>query len=96
MTTEQTPIPRPPETVAAGHSARMALNSERNGVELYFAERPADDVLAALKANGWRWFRPGRCWYHRDSFDTRAFARDLAEAMSRDQADEEHQEAVNA
>jgi hypothetical protein len=40
----------------------------RDGVvEIVFPGRPGDDVLAELKARGFRWARGNRCWYGTDT-----------------------------
>ena len=43
-------------------------------VEVRFTDRPADDVIAGLKAHGFRWARGNRCWYGTDT----AYAESLA------------------
>jgi len=42
-------------------------NTEQNGVEIRFQDRPERGVLDGLKANGWRWSRFNKCWYHKKS-----------------------------
>lgn len=56
---------------------KMLLNSEKNGVELHFDDRPADDTLSALRSAGFRWHRTGQFWYARQSEATVALARAL-------------------
>lgn len=53
-------------------------NTDKGGVEIRFASKPAADVLARLKAAGWRWTRFGGCWYQRASTEALSFARSLA------------------
>jgi hypothetical protein len=36
-------------------------------VEIHFSTRPAPEVLAEVKAHGFRWARGNRCWYGRDA-----------------------------
>lgn len=47
--------------------ATLVRESDRNpdNVEVVFAERPAEQVLATLKAAGFRWSLRQRCWYGR-------------------------------
>jgi hypothetical protein len=53
-------------------------NDEKNGVEIRFPSRPADAVLADLKAHGWRWSRFAGCWYNKRTDETKAFAARIA------------------
>jgi len=62
-------------TPAVGGVTVSPSSLGREGVvEIRFAERPAGDVLAALKAHGFRWARGNRCWYGSDT----AYAETLA------------------
>jgi hypothetical protein len=58
----------------------MRLNNEKNGVELRFPGRPADEILETLKAHGFRWSKFQRLWYARQSPGTLALATQLASA----------------
>jgi hypothetical protein len=47
----------------------------RDGVvEVRFADKPAPEVLAGLKAHGFRWARGNRCWYGSDTDYVNALA----------------------
>jgi len=48
-------------------SAKLVINQEHNGLELYFVEKPDEDVLTALKAASWRYHRVKKCWYARQT-----------------------------
>lgn len=48
-------------------SAKLIINQEHNGLELYFSEKPDEDVLTALKAASWRYHRVKKCWYARQT-----------------------------
>ena len=61
---------------------QVTRNEAKNGVEIRFFERPAAEVLADLKAHGWRWSRFAGCWYNRYSEDTAAYAQRVAGAAS--------------
>jgi hypothetical protein len=54
------------------------LNTGKAGVEIRFSARPDANVLARLKANGWRWSRFAACWYQKDSEEARQFAEAFA------------------
>ena len=43
-------------------SARYILNDMCNGVEIYFDDRPEDDILDELHQSKWRWHKKKRCW----------------------------------
>ena len=47
--------------------AEIILNEEHDGIEIYFDERPEDEVLDVLHAEGWRWHKKKRCWYNYNS-----------------------------
>ena len=53
-------------------------NEEKNGVEIRFPSKPAEETLTALKANGWRWSRFSGCWYKTRTAESKAFAAELA------------------
>ena len=63
-------------------SAKLVINQEHNGLELYFEEKPDEDVLTALKAASWRYHRVKKCWYARQ---TPANA-ELAHRLSQEEA----------
>jgi len=53
----------------------VRLNPAKRGIEIYFAGKPGAQVLADLKANGWRWAFHNKCWYTKDSSSARRFAK---------------------
>ena len=63
-------------TSPAGVSVRF--NSAKNGVELVFPTKPAADILARVKAAGFRWSRFASCWYAKQSPATIAAAHAIA------------------
>ena len=56
----------------------VSENEAKGGIEIRFPSKPAPEVLAGLKANGWRWSRFSSCWYRRNDAQARAFASNLA------------------
>lgn len=52
-------------------------NTEKQGVEILFDQRPSDQILTKLKANGWRWSRFNRVWYNKLSPENLEFAKAL-------------------
>jgi len=55
----------------------MRLNDEKEGVELKFTEKPPEEIMASLRIAGFRWSRPKRLWYAKQSERTIAFAKRL-------------------
>jgi hypothetical protein len=71
--------PVPPHTPAApAASGAVTISPSSLGpegvIEIRFADKPAPEVLAGLKAHGFRWARRSRCWHGRD----RAYEESLA------------------
>jgi len=52
----------------------MRLNDKKEGVELKFTEKPPEEIMASLRIAGFRWSRPKRLWYAKQSERTIAFA----------------------
>lgn len=70
---------------------RARLNSEREGVEIYFDSKPEFETLAALKGAGFRWAKFNKCWYKKDSEGARALVRKYAGSI---EGEEQPQEAA--
>lgn len=64
--TEQSNIP-------AG-SARIVYNAAQNGIEIHHPAKPAQSVIDAIKAAGFRWSKFSKCWSKKDS----SYAREVA------------------
>lgn len=54
------------------------LNEEKNGVEIFFTDKPSEEVRDSLKANGFRWSKYNKCWYAKQSDKTISLAESLA------------------
>jgi hypothetical protein len=54
------------------------INALKGGVELSFQVKPAADVITRLKANGWRWSKFARCWWHKRTPHAEALATEMA------------------
>jgi len=52
----------------------LSENAPKDGYELRFPEKPAEEILTALKQHGWRWSRFSHCWYAKRSPISKAFA----------------------
>ena len=57
--------------------AQYKINIQLDGIEIYFDEKPTDDVLQRLRDNRWRWHRGKHCWYSRISEESLQFANKL-------------------
>ena len=44
-------------------NAKLVVNQECHGLELYFPEKPAEEVLTQLKSARWRYHQAKKCWY---------------------------------
>lgn len=58
-------------------TATMQINTEFNGIEITFADRPNVQTRAELKAHGFRWHSVKKLWYAKQSPDRMAFAQTL-------------------
>ncbi|UWD47181.1 hypothetical protein NYR90_11565 [Clostridioides difficile] len=57
---------------------KVVLNEEKNGVELYFNDKPCQKIRNNLKSSGFKWSRFNECWFAKQSDKTVAFANSLA------------------
>ena len=58
-------------------SAKYIINENCNGIEIYFDDRPQNEILVELHESKWRWHKKKRCWYIYDSDRTRNQAKKL-------------------
>ncbi|MFA1510036.1 hypothetical protein ACDN41_12470 [Priestia aryabhattai] len=65
------------------------LNEERNGVEIYFTEKPSEEVRELLKVNKFRWSRYNKCWYAKQSDKTIELAKQLSNENQSEQMNNE-------
>lgn len=63
--------------------AMYMINSELNGIEIYFDEKPGDIIRDELKKNRYRWNGRKKCWYAKQT-DT---ALQLAEQLTTGRAE---------
>ena len=59
---------------------RLVINEEFNGLELYFTQKPTEDVLAMLRDAHWRYHRSKKCWYAKRSPANDALAQRISES----------------
>ena len=55
------------------HNVEVIYNTEKNGIELKFEDKPSEEVRANLKANGFRWSKYNKVWYVKDTKEARDF-----------------------
>ncbi|BAU28126.1 hypothetical protein DFP93_101202 [Aneurinibacillus soli] len=72
ITEEVAQISEPSESVT------ITLNEEKNGIEVSFGSKPAPEVLAQLKAHGFRWFQPKKAWIAKQTPERLGFAQSLS------------------
>jgi hypothetical protein len=58
-------------------NATYQLNDEKQGVEIYFNDKPSEEVRNQMKALGYRWGKFKKCWYAKQSEETIALAKQL-------------------
>jgi len=63
----------------------MVLNQELNGVELYFDNKPSQEILNNLKGNSFRWSGKKLCWYAKQSPNTLTIAQELSGETNQEQ-----------
>lgn len=57
----------------------MLLNKEFNGVEIYFDNKPIQNIIDSLKNCGFRWHNTKKCWYAKQNKKTIAEAQKYTE-----------------
>ncbi|MGG1664503.1 hypothetical protein [Brevibacillus sp. NRS-1366] len=78
------------ETQKVG-SVAVKLNDDLNGIEIRFTDKPAQEVIENLSANGFRWSKRG-FWYAKQSEKTLSFAQSLTgNTTPTDQIESTHQ-----
>lgn len=56
----------------------IELNEELNGIEIYFGEKPEQNVIDQLKLNGFRFTRFKKCWWSKQTEKAIHFANSLS------------------
>lgn len=55
----------------------VKFNLEKNGIELYFNDKPSVEIREMLKSNGYRWAKYNKCWYCKDTTEQREILKNL-------------------
>jgi len=66
----------------------ITLNDQLKGIEIYFDNKPQQNIIDSLKANSYRWHNAKKCWYAKQNIKT------IAEAQKYTQDQEEAQEEI--
>ena len=67
-------------TAKGGSGIQVVNNEEKNGIELYFDEKPCANILMQLKEMGFRWHRAKKCWYSKNTESNAKFVAGLCAA----------------
>lgn len=73
----------------------VRFNEEKNGIELYFSNKPDEEIRDTLKSNGFRWARYNKCWYVKDSEEKRNLLRSLGWLNEENKTVEVSNETIN-
>lgn len=65
----------------------ITLNNELKGIELSFENKPNNDILTAIKSNGFRWHNVKKIWYAKQSEERLQFANTLKEVETRSETE---------
>lgn len=58
-------------------NTHFIINQEKNGIEIYFSEKPEQNTLNVLKEARWRYHRAKKCWYARNNSENAQLAAQL-------------------
>lgn len=89
-------VPTPNEnhqTETSGVNVTVKMNEQLNGIELYFASKPSEEIREQLKANGYRWSKRG-FWYAKQTEKALSFANSLNGIQTEAQPTEALQEPI--
>lgn len=73
----------------------VRFNEEKNGIELYFSNKPDEEIRDTLKSNGFRWARYNKCWYCKDTEEKRNLLRGLGWFNEENKTAEVNNETIN-
>lgn len=55
----------------------ITQNDEKQGIEIRFSKKPAQEIIDKLKQHKWRWSNRQKCWYIKNTQANLAFAESL-------------------
>ena len=56
---------------------KVEQNIEHNGVEVYFDQKPQQNIITALKEKFFKWHTAKKCWYAKATADKMDFIQQL-------------------
>ena len=78
-----------------GVKVECKFNEEKNGIELYFSDKPDEEIRDTLKSNGFRWARYNKCWYCKDTEEKRDLLKSLGWLNEENKTAEVNNETIN-
>lgn len=73
----------------------VRFNEEKNGIELYFSNKPDEEIRDTLKSNGFRWARYNKCWYCKDTEEKRNLLKSLGWLNKENKTAEVNNKTIN-
>lgn len=72
------------------NDVRVNFNEEKQGIELYFRNKPSEEVRCNLKTNGFKWSKFNKCWYIKDTEKARTYLKETGyiEELQEDRREE--------
>ncbi|MBZ4494453.1 hypothetical protein M1I50_09670 [Clostridioides difficile] len=69
---------------------KVNFNEEKKGIELYFSNKPSEEVRSNLKTNGFKWSKFNKCWYIKDTEKARTYLKETGyiEELQEDRREE--------
>lgn len=64
---------KPSLNTVESEEVEITYNEEKNGIEVKFNAKPAQEVINDLKVNGFRWHRVKKVWYAKQTDERREF-----------------------
>lgn len=58
-------------------TATFKLNSEFNGIEIYFNDYPGKEIINKLHEMKWYWHKVKKCWYSKQTEENLNFAKSI-------------------
>lgn len=65
------------ETKKEDIKVEVNFNTDKNGIELKFTDKPSEEIRESLKLNGFRWSRFNKVWYTKDTEEARNYLKEV-------------------
>jgi len=73
----QIPTPKPDPLPAYAPIVNIDLVLNRNRIDVFFNEKPSDEILCGLRGQGFHYRPSDKAWYHQDTQTNRDFLNSL-------------------